>query len=82
MYLYFLNFRKILDMPRSKRIADIDKDRLYKCYMNGRDYYNLAKDLGIKSQTAYYIIRTMFNRKGVASLYYNNSNDFKFDFCI
>ena len=66
-------------MPRSKRISDTDKNRLYKCYNEGRDYLILAADLDIKPQSAASIVRTMQKRNGVASLPLGGAYNIKMD---
>ena len=55
-------------MPKSKRIADVDKMRIFKCHNEGRDYRSFAENLGINIRSAAAIIKTMQGRNGIPSL--------------
>lgn len=44
-------------MPKYRRIASVDKQRLYDAFLRKEDYVELAKQLGIKRTTAWAIIK-------------------------
>ena len=55
-------------MPRNKRICEVDKSRLYQCFLENKDYLVLAKSLNIKANSARSIVTTMSKRNGIVSL--------------
>ena len=59
--------RSLTKMPY-QRILDADKQRLYDAFNQGEDYFEVARLLGIKCNTAYHIIRRIDGRDGVLTL--------------
>ena len=55
-------------MPKSKRISDVDKQRLYDSFLRGEDYLLLSRQMKNNLKSAYSIKRTMKRRNGVSSL--------------
>ena len=55
-------------MPKSKRISDVDKQRLYDSFLRGEDYLLLSRQMKNNLKSAHSIKRTMKRRNGVASL--------------
>ena len=51
-----------------QRISDADKQRLYDAFNQGEDYFEVARLLGIKRNTAYCILRRIYERDGVLTL--------------
>ena len=54
-------------MPYQK-VENVDKQRIYDCFLRGEDYVPLAQQLGIKQSTAYAIIRRAERNDGVVNM--------------
>ena len=55
-------------MSKNKRISDVDKCRIYKCFKIGDDWQSLARHLDISINAARQIIKAMIRRNGIPSL--------------